>query len=494
MPLQSLKTKPITQTKEYGIFPVSKQIVKPLLNNDTFQKWLEQRNTIKQYIINEDKLRPYQIEGVNKILNRRGIIGVFDQQRLGKTPMVLFSLSIIKPTSTLIIVPKSLLFNWYEECKKWYTDDVVVIKGTTKQRLKLYSENHKVMIISYTLIHNDFEYIPDIECMIIDEAHRLRNFKGQRSSQSPITIKSILKKSYNTKYRIAITGTPAPNKPDNIYPILHFLYPNIFTSYYYFVDYYFETKEVYISREQTITEITGFKDNKQEELQDFLDYTTLQRKRINYMKWIPKISKQIVKVNFTKKENDWYKEIVDTYECEELGINCANTLSQMIALRKITCKTEEKYKWIQDYIKDYPDESIIIVSEFTSYIKELYKKTPNSYIITGDTKSSDRLQIQNNFNNKVFNILFANIDCIKEGMKFEECATMIILDPSLTYTDNEQLEDRIIPTSQEKAIQKEKQQIIYLITENSIDEYIRMQLNQKKTKVEIINDFNKFIH
>ena len=68
---------------------------------------------------------------------------------------------------------------------------------------------------------------------------------------------------------------------------------------------------------------------------------------------------------------------------------------------------------------------------------------------------------------------------------------MIIIDPSLVYTDNEQLEDRLLPTSIEVAEQKEKQQIVRLIIDESIDTYIQLQLQKKATKTEIINDFRK---
>lgn len=495
MPSQLLMTQPLTTNKDYGVFPASLPLLKRIkqIDQDTLDIWLNKRHTNISFLKTDKNLRQYQIEGVNKILNRNGVCGVFDQQRLGKTPMVLFSLKIIKPTTTLIVVPKSLLQNWYDECVKWYTDSVVIVKGTNIQRKKIYNKPFKVFITTYQLISHDIHLIPKIDCMIIDEAHRMRNFKGIRSKNSPISVKAIIKKSYEAKYKIAITGTPAPNKPENIYPILHFLYPTIFTSYWYFIDYYFETEEKYISRDQTIQEVAGFKPHKQEELQDFLDYISLQRKRKEYMKWIPKVNKKIINTSLSKEEEKWYNDIVHTYECEELGINCSNSLSQMVALRRITCQSKEKLNWILDYIKDYPDESIIIVSEFTSYLKEIQPKIKNSRIIIGETDSSKRKEIENSFNKGEFTVLLANIDCIKEGMKLEQCATMIVIDPSLTYTDNEQLEDRIIPTTEEIAINKDKQQIIYLIIKDTIDQYIRIQLNNKRTKVEIINNFKKYL-
>ena len=78
-------------------------------------------------------------------------------------------------------------------------------------------------------------------------------------------------------------------------------------------------------------------------------------------------------------------------------------------------------------------------------------------------------------------------------MKLEACNTMIILDPSLVYTDNEQLEDRLLPTSQEVAEQKDKQQILRLVIDESVDTYIQQQLQKKAEKTEIINNFKKFL-
>ena len=65
---------------------------------------------------------------------------------------------------------------------------------------------------------------------------------------------------------------------------------------------------------------------------------------------------------------------------------------------------------------------------------------------------------------------------------------------SLTYIDNQQLEDRLLPTSEEVAIKKDKQQIVKLLLEDTIDSYIYDQLSKKATKVEIINNFKAFLN
>ncbi len=499
MPLLLPKTNPITQKNKRFIYPATPTLIKKYCNERIYNHWVEMRSKINTLlnIDYDENLRDYQKEGVSKILKLKRC-AIFDQQRLGKTPMTLSALKILNPEKTIIVAPKSTLLNWLDECKKWFTDDVVVLKGTPKKRKKLLSENHKVYIMNYTILSIDEDDIDTPNCMVIDEAHRMRNYKGQLSKRSPITIKAIIKKSYKVPIKLALTGTPAPNKPENIYPILHFLYPEIFTSYYNFINYYFDTEEVYVSQNKTIDEVIGFKENKERDLQEFLDYISLQRKRKDYIKWIPKVDKKYINTTLDKTEQKWYNKIVRTYECEELDINCENELTQMIALRKLTTMSKGKLEYIQDYIQDYPDESIIIVSEFSSYLSQLYDlidiPKEQKRLIIGSCSEIYRKNAQDDFNNKNYKILLANIECIKEGIKLEQASTMIVIDPSLTYTDNEQLEDRLLPTTQEKALEKDKQQIIYLVTKDSIDEYIREQLNYKKEQVDIINNFKKYIN
>jgi hypothetical protein len=267
------------------------------------------------------------------------------------------------------------------------------------------------------------------------------------------------------------------------------MYPKLFTSYYNFIDYYFDQKEVYIGRNKTITQPSEFKKGKDKELQQLLNAISIQRKRKDYMKWIPRVDKQFVNIEIDKQEMLWYNELVTTYEIKDLNIICQNQLTLLIAARQLTSKF--KIKYILDYINDYDDEQIIIVSMFTSILNILKEKIPKAKLCIGSTTDSKRKKLEDDFNKKKFKILLANIDVIKEGMKFEQCNTMIVLDPTLVYTDNEQLEDRVIPTSIKVAEEKDKQQILNLVVKDTVDEYIYKQLELKKTKTEIINNFNK---
>lgn len=499
MPYKLSNEIPIRETKNSYIYPASIELLErhfpidhPILNS-----YINLRDSIlNNYNINkiyDSRLRIYQNLGI-QFINRLNRVGIFDQQRLGKTPTTLVSLPYkdIKE-SILIIAPKSTLLNWEQECKTWLPEQVSVCRidpsiHPKPKRIELYNNHSKVYIMGYQTASNDNQFLPSFDCIIIDEAHRLRNFKGARSKNSPTFTKNIIKIAHQCKYRYLLSGTPSPNYAYNIYPILHTLYPETFSSYYNFIDYYFE-KEVVYTKTGTTEKPTKFKIGKEKELRQLLQVIAIQRKRKNYMQWLPPIDKKHIYLNMDKQFELWYNELQQTYEIKEKNIICENQLTLLTALRKLT--TEAKTQWILDYIEDYPDEQIIIASVFTSFLTSLFKLIPNSKLCIGKTSDKQRKSIQDEFNAKKFNIMLANIDVIKEGMKLEQGNTIIIVDPSLTYTDNEQLEDRIVPTAPEIAEAKEKQQVLYLIMSNTVDEYIKEQLALKKTSTDIINNFNR---
>lgn len=490
----SKKDNGIRETKEFIYYPLTPTVINKIPHTEIKLKakqYLENIESAKEKVtITDHRLRDYQrLDASTMVLFKR--IGLFNQQRLGKTPTVLSALKAIDDDFiTLIIAPKSTHYQWEKEVHKWYEKPVERIRGPLNQRLKAYHKKSSVYITTYETAHKDFDYLlPMINCVVVDEAHRLRNFKGFHSKYSPSFTKSVVKLCTTSNYRFLLTGTPAPNYPYQIYPLLHILYPDIFSSYWGFVDYYFSKNEIY-TKQGTVTVEGTFKNKEKErELQEFLNITCIQRKRKDYMKWLPKTDIHEIKLELDKKERKWYNELNETWECEELGYDCPNKLALMIRLRQITSTMSTKENYILDYIKDYPEEQIIITSTFSSYLKELQKKIPNSKLITGETTSKERGILEQSFNKKEYKILLGNTDVLKEGMKLEQGNTIIVINPSLTYSDNEQLYDRIVPTNQEVAESKEKQQVLLLIIPDTIDEYIQQKLDLKESSTSIINNF-----
>ena len=497
-----LSINPIRNRNKYNIYPLTPTFVKHYLPS-LYKNYTQ---TLQNFFITDNKtidirLREYQNKDIQIMLKRK-VNGLFYEQRLGKTPTTISTIAHnpnIK--KTLIIAPKSTHVNWENEIYVWHNPNVKVarIRGPLSQRKNYYlSADFSYYISTYETAAKDLELFPEFDCIVIDEIHRLRNFKGQRSNKSPTFTKKILQLSYKIPYKFALSGTPASNKSEDIFPILNFLYPNIFSSYWSFIEFYYVLSTEYTVTRNGWEPIQVVKDLKPDGkiyLQEFLDLTCIQRKRKDHMKWIPKVDKQLIKLEMTPKQKKYYNQLNTTWECEELGYDCPNILSLTTRLRQITnledgCKEE----FVLSYIEDYPNEKIIISSFFSSCLEHLRlritQKGIKTFIITGTTTAKDRQRIVDEFNNTNEPIiLLGNVSVIKEGLKLEQAHTFIELDPSLTQADNQQVYDRFIPTTEEVAIKKEKQQIIKLIAKDTIDEYIFSCLKLKKTSAEIINNY-----
>ena len=93
-------------------------------------------------LIQNGKLRDYQLEGVSWLINLRnnGLHGILaDEMGLGKTLQTIACLAYLKENEDingihLIIVPKSTIINWCREFKKWCPSfNVFALEAPTKE-------------------------------------------------------------------------------------------------------------------------------------------------------------------------------------------------------------------------------------------------------------------------------------------------------------------------------------------------------------------------
>ncbi|KAJ3067223.1 hypothetical protein HDU98_009590 [Podochytrium sp. JEL0797] len=183
------------------------------------------------------KMRDYQIQGLNWLisLHHNGINGILaDEMGLGKTLQTISFLGYLKHVEGikgkhLIIVPKSTLHNWMSELKRWCPTLVpFLFHGDKEARASLIKEylipgDFEVCVTSYEMCLLEKSAMRKVtwECLVIDEAHRIKN---ENSSLSQIV------REFNCRNRLLITGTPLQNNLHELWALLNFLLPDIFSS------------------------------------------------------------------------------------------------------------------------------------------------------------------------------------------------------------------------------------------------------------------------
>ncbi|XP_068081641.1 chromatin-remodeling complex ATPase chain Iswi isoform X1 [Anabrus simplex] len=189
------------------------------------------------YYIKNGEMRDYQVRGLNWMISlyENGINGILaDEMGLGKTLQTISLLGYMKhyrsiPGPHIVIVPKSTLANWMNEFKKWCPSlQAVCLIGDQETRNTFIRETlmpgeWDVCVTSYEMVIKEKGVFKKFNWryMVIDEAHRIKNEKSKLSE---------IVRDFKTTNRLLLTGTPLQNNLHELWSLLNFLLPEVFTS------------------------------------------------------------------------------------------------------------------------------------------------------------------------------------------------------------------------------------------------------------------------
>lgn len=437
-----------------------------------------------------NNLREYQKEDV-KFLLEHPAAALFNEQRTGKTPTALVSLRLRSIHKFVIVCPKSVIYQWEREIKRWCPVPTTVI--TKKATIENWTDG--ALILSYGALKTTKAYtglLDEIlkrrpQAVLIDEAHRIKD-------RASANAKAVFKLAH-IPIRIAMTGTPAPNKPEEVWSILHFLDPKTFRSYWNFINIYFKTFEMRLTSHK-FTNIIGVKPEMKTALQQQIAQYATSRKRAEVMPWLPKKEYERIDLMPTKQQIKYLTELEKYFETEH--VITQTILDRIVRYRQICVDPailglrgkSPKTEWIQDFISDYPEKPTIIFSKFTSYLKKLSKELRvNHGLIIGETSLADRDKAVKAFQSGQTNLILINIDAGKEGLTLDRAQACIFTDVYPPVGDIEQAEDRGVTTTEAHAT---KPYTIYqLMLKNTYDETLYRLVKKRASSIECINNFKK---
>ena len=448
------------------------------------------------------KLREYQKEDAN-FLASLPHSACFNEQRTGKTPTALETIKLrnLQDERILIVTTASSIYQWKEEYERWLKKPCEICIGTpTAKRKAVERWTHGLIISldSFKETSNRSGLIEPIlqkkpEMIILDEAHKIKNPKTASA-------KAIFKTT-KIPYRLALTGTPAQGKPYDIYSILKFLFPNDFRGFWKFLEEYFVIEDNVVYRQgrpQHFKTYDNFQPGKDKELQQLLSKFSTQRKRKEVMEWLPDKFYEQVKLEPTNEQVKYLTELQKSYRTGD--ITTTGTLDRLVRYRQICLDPglielkgkSPKTEWIKQYIKDNPDEYLIIFSKFTSYLIKLAEELDTTWaLLIGSTPPKERGKFVKDFQNGRFKVFLINIDAGKEALTLDRAETTIFTDKYPPIGSIEQAEDRFVASTKDKAHKNHK--IIELMMRGTFDEELYKLLKQRKSETDIINNYNQYL-
>ena len=267
------------------------------------------------------KLTNYQLDGLNWIISlyERGLNGILaDEMGLGKTIQSIAFLAYLKQYQKkngyfLVVVPKSTMPNWSRECKLWCPRlNVIVLNPVKEERdetLALIAEHKfEVVITSYEGVNICINKLRKIkwEVLIIDEAHRIKN-------ENALLSKNV--RLFHSKFRLLVTGTPLQNNLHELWALLNFLLPDIFSSSSDF-DEWFNMGSGDNGNKNSDGEIEIMEDAEDknaeivQQLHKILKPFLLRRTKAEVEKTLPPKKEIHIKVGLTELQKDIYKNLL----------------------------------------------------------------------------------------------------------------------------------------------------------------------------------------
>ena len=439
-------------------------------------------------------LRKYQAVGYRwmRMLDEYGFGGILaDDMGLGKTLQATALLLADhdeyvageKPSTSLIVCPASLLYNWEEEIHRFASPlSVQVVAGTKDERRQMIADYDKydVLVTSYDLIKRDIAEYEDcrFHYEIIDEAQYIKN---QRTEAA----KSV--KLIKAKTRFALTGTPIENRLSELWSIFDYIMPSFLYDYGTFLG-EFETPIV-----------KNMDEDRMERLRRMVAPFILRRTKEEVLSDLPEKLEEVHYAGFgadSEQRKLYDAQVVKMREDlrgkteEELRHSRIEILAELTRIGQIcgdpalpydhykgdSVKKDMCMELVRSVISG--EHKALIFSQFTRMLDllkvELDKENIPYYEITGATPKEERLARVKAFNSDKTPVFLISLKAGGTGLNLTGADVVIHYDPWWNVAVQNQATDRAHRIGQTKVVT-----VYQLILKGTIEERI-MEMQQLK--------------
>jgi SWI/SNF-related matrix-associated actin-dependent regulator 1 of chromatin subfamily A len=184
------------------------------------------------------QFRPFQKAGIAYALTRPATL-IGDDMGLGKT---LEAIGVINADdqikSVLIVSPLLVKINWKRELEKWLTRELSIGLADTKS----WPEDVAIVIIHPNALVAQYgnTHAKVWDLVVVDEAHM---FKAKKAQRTRALFGTYDEPGVQGKRKLCLTGTPIPNRPVELHPIVEWLDPTNWGNWRRFVTRYCDASQ-----------------------------------------------------------------------------------------------------------------------------------------------------------------------------------------------------------------------------------------------------------
>lgn len=429
-------------------------------------------------------LRSYQADGVKWLyfLEKMGLGGCLaDDMGLGKTVQVLATLESRRVRfdnfSSLVVAPKSLLFNWKSEIEKFTPEmRVAIYHGDPKERKSILGnlDQFDIILTTYGTCRRDVDTLKEtsFNTIVLDESQAIKN----ESSQAAKSVCLL-----NSDFKIAMSGTPVENHLGELFSLFKFLNPDVF------------------SRKIIGTNFDNPDEKVTKNLLKGLSPLILRRTKKEVLPELPEKMETIVYCDMNERQDALYKEMMQYYQSnlvkkvQDQGVNKTkvHVLEALLRLRQAACHPKlvspkytlddsAKVNYLIEQLKKIKESGhkALIFSQFTTLLKFVTTKVDelgHDYCYLDGKTSNREKEVQRFQEDKDCSFFFISIKAGGFGLNLTEASYCFILDPWWNPAVEAQAVDRA-----HRIGQKNKVMAYRLVTRGTVEEKVVELQNEKK--------------
>lgn len=436
-------------------------------------------------------LRSYQGEGLAWLekIAASGFGGILaDDMGLGKTIQIISYLlrratpGRTGPRPSLVVLPKSLTFNWLKEIDKFGpTLRVLDFSGTVRGMLK--ANDYDVVVTTYHVMKNELDRLEKIEfdTIILDEAQAIKN-PGSQIAQAVFQLKG--------RYRFALSGTPIENSLVDLFSLMKFANPGLMPS------------GLAVSGSDTRT--GGLSKDALKKLSLAVRPFVLRRTKKQVLTELPDKTEQVLYCDLEGEQKRDYEKFRRQYRESMRKIISENgagskmqVLEALLRLRQICCHpglidpsavddSSAKFDVLLEHLEEIraSGNKALVFSQFTSLLALLKPHLEKAGIkyeyLDGQTR--DRGAVVDRFNESTDTTVFLiSLKAGGTGLNLTTASYVFLLDPWWNPAAEAQAIDRAYRMGQ-----KQKVTAYRLIATGSIEERILRLQAQKRSLAEAV--------
>lgn len=402
-------------------------------------------------------LYPFQVEGVDWLSKRtKALLG--DDMGLGKTVQTLAALPVNAPV--LVVCPAAVKYNWQAEASKWAKQ--YSVKVCTGKNGFVFPQAGEIVVCN-------FDIIPDLDentqtpiglVLVVDEAHRVKNFRTARSKRIGILARK-------ARTVIGLTGTPLLNRPGDLFGVLSSLNMVVetFGGWGKYCRLFNARKNRWGGMEWGMP---------QPLVPELLRRVMLRRTKTAVLPDLPAKTYTTLTVNDIPALAMREMDRLDAEYGGMLDVGELPPFDEFSSVRAMLA--ESRIPAVLDYVEDCEEQDVtlVVASAHKSPINALAER-PGWEIITGDTPAEKRQQIVTRFQAGELKGVGLTIQAGGVGLTLTRAAKMLFVDKDWVPGNNEQCEDRICRIGQTA----NKVEIVSMISTHPLDIHIQMLLSEK---------------